>query len=304
MTSDETRTSGPGDLDLDPGPPWARRHTVTHDGLTFDVREAGPADGTPVLLLHGFPQSARSWTQVVAHLLEASAGLRLVAPDQRGYSPGARPAEVAAYATGTLAADVLGLADALGLGRFHLVGHDWGAAVAWTVAAHHPARLRSLTALSVPHLAAFGRALAEDPEQQSLSSYIGVFRRDGAEELLLGDGARRLREMYAGQVAADDVDAYVALMAGGAMGPALHWYRAMGRDLRDLPPVRVPTTFVWGEADQATARASATWCADHVDADYRLVALAGAGHWTPDQQPEVVAREVLARVQGAAEQHG
>nr|WP_246284028.1 alpha/beta hydrolase [Nocardioides perillae] len=268
--------------------------------MVFDVHEAGPVDGTPVLLLHGFPQSARSWRRVVGMLRAADRDLRLVAPDQRGYSPGARPAEVAAYRTATLAADVLGVADALGLERVHLVGHDWGAAVAWTVAAHHPERLASLTALSIPHLAAFGRAIAEDPEQQALSSYIGVFRREGAEELLLADDARRLRAMYAGQVDADDVEAYVALMAGGAAAPALHWYRAMGRDLRDLPAVRVPTTYVWGEEDQATARASAQWCADHVDADYRFVALPGAGHWTPDQQPDVVAREVLARVRGVA----
>lgn len=279
--------------------PWSEHHVVEHDGLAFDVHAAGPVDGEPVVLLHGFPQSARSWSAVGRLLLEADPGLRLLAPDQRGYSPGARPTDVAAYATGTLADDVVALAAAVGAERFHLVGHDWGAAVAWSVAAHHSDRLRSLTALSIPHLAAFGRALAEDDEQQRLSSYIGLFRRDGAaEELLLADGGRRIRDMYDGQVAATDVAVYVALMADGALTPALAWYRAMGRDLQDLPPVRVPTTFVWGEDDLATARAGAEGCADHVAADYRFVRLPGVGHWTPDEVPGVVAAEVLARVRG------
>ena len=148
---------------------------VTHDGLTFDVSTSGDADGEPTLLLHGFPQGARSWRRVAAHL--ADDGLRLVAPDQRGYSPGARPQEVAAYGIETLVGDVLALADSLGIDTFHLVGHDWGGSVSWALAAEHPDRVRTLTALSVPHLAAFGRALREDPEQQRLSAYIGRFRR-------------------------------------------------------------------------------------------------------------------------------
>ncbi len=130
--------------------------------LTFDVRIAGPDDGTPVVLLHGFPTTSLSWSSVVPAL--ADAGLRVVAPDQRGYSPGARPAEVAAYATDRLAQDVVSLADALGLDRFHLVGHDWGAAVAWYVAAHHGHRLETLTTFSVPHLAAYNAALAHDAD--------------------------------------------------------------------------------------------------------------------------------------------
>ena len=272
--------------------------TVEHDGLTFDVRVAGPEDGTPVVLLHGFPQSSLSWEQVIERL--DGSGLRLVAPDQRGYSPRARPAEVGAYSIDRLAGDVLAVADALLGPRFHLVGHDWGASVGWYVAAHHPDRVASLTALSVPHLAAFGWALAHDEEQQSLSAYLQRFRRpEQAETDLLADDARALREIYDGAVAADDVEAYVALMRGGALTPALGWYRAMGRELAQTPPVRVPTTYLWGERDRATSAAAAQRCGDHVGADYRFVPLPGGTHWTPDESPDQVAAEVLARVTSA-----
>ncbi len=270
--------------------------TVEHDGLTFDVRVAGPEDGTPVLLLHGFPQTSRSWIRVLDQLEDT--GCRFLAPDQRGYSPGARPPQDSAYAGEVLAADALAVAAALGHDTVHLVGHDWGASVAWQVAAHHPERVRSLTALSVPHLAAFGWAVAHDAEQQRLSAYLSDFRRPGHDEVMLADDAAALREIYDGVVAPDDVDRYVAVMRDGALGPALGWYRAMRRDLAELPPVRVPTTFVWGEQDRATSEAAASRCAQHVQADYRFVRLPGVSHWSPDEVPEVVAEEVRLRVLG------
>lgn len=259
----------------------------------------GRDGATAVLLLHGFPQTARSWRAVVRHL--AHDDLLLVTPDQRGYSPGARPADVAAYGVEELVGDALAVADDLGIERFHLVGHDWGSSVGWVLAARHPERVRTFTALSVPHLAAFGRALATDPEQQRLSSYIRRFRRPGeAEEALLADDAAGLRAIYDGAVAREDVEAYVALMREGALTPALSWYRAMGAELATTPPVRVPTTFVWGEQDRATAEAAALGCAAFVEADYRFVRLPEVGHWTPDEVPGVVADEVRARVRGAA----
>ena len=270
--------------------------TVEHDGLTFDVRVAGPEDGTPVLLLHGFPQTSRSWTRVL-DLLEDT-GCRFLAPDQRGYSPGARPAHDPAYAVDVLAQDALAVAAALGHDSVHLVGHDWGASVAWQVAAHHPERVVSLTALSVPHLAAFGWAVAHDDGQQRLSAYLSDFRRPGHDAVLLADDAAALREIFDGAVAPDDVDHYVTVMRDGALDPALGWYRAMRRDLADLPPVRVPTTFVWGEQDRATSEVAATRCARHVEADYRFVRLPGVSHWSPDEVPEVVAAEVRRRVLG------
>ncbi|MDO9377528.1 MAG: alpha/beta hydrolase [Nocardioidaceae bacterium] len=265
--------------------------------VTLDVTESGPEDGVPVVLLHGFPQTSRSWAGVRREL--EPHGFRLVAPDQRGYSPGARPPSVSDYALPELAADVVALAAALGHERIHLVGHDWGACVAWYLAAHHPDLVRSLTAVSVPHLAAFGWALREDADQQRMSQYMQLFRIEGkAEHVLLGDDARRLREMLADGPSDEDVDAYVAVMAGGAMTPALSWYRAMDRSFGELPPVRIPTTFVWSDADTALGRAGAERCGEHVDADYRFVVLPGVSHWVPDVAPRALADAVAARVQG------
>jgi pimeloyl-ACP methyl ester carboxylesterase len=268
---------------------------VTVGDLTFDVRSSGPEDGDPIILLHGFPETSMSWLEVAPRL--ADAGFRVHAPDQRGYSPGARPTGVQAYDTGLLAADVIGLADALGLTTFHLVGHDWGSAVAWVVAAEHPDRVRTLTAVSLPHLAAYNRALAADPDQQAKAAYIGLFRQAGkAEELLLADGARRLTAMFGDAVPVGLVVRYVAHLAEpGALTAALNWYRAMTPALADTPHVRVPTTFVWGADDMAIGRAGAEACGDFVDADYRFIELAGVGHWVPEQAPDTLAEAIIVR---------
>lgn len=269
---------------------------VTVGEMTFDIRFAGPEDGTPVMLLHGFPETSLSWATVAPFL--TAAGLRVIAPDQRGYSSGARPSQVADYATDVLADDVVAIADALGLGSFHLVGHDWGAAVAWVAAARHADRLQSLTAVSVPHLAPYGAAVAGDPDQQQRASYIGVFRKEGkAEDLLLENEGERLRAMYGDAVPADQAAAYVAhLSEPGALTAALNWYRAMHADLASLPAVTVPTTYIWSDQDPAIGRVPAEQCCDFVDADYRFVELNGISHWIPEQAPEALAAAIIARV--------
>ncbi|MBC7630226.1 alpha/beta hydrolase [Aeromicrobium sp.] len=274
---------------------YHRTTPVTAGDLIFDVRQTGPDDGEPVLLLHGFPETSLSWSAVAPLLTDA--GLRVFAPDQRGYSPGARPTEVSDYAPDVLAGDVVALADSLGLDTFHLVGHDWGAAVAWCVAAQHPGRLRSLTAVSVPHLAAYGAALQSDPDQQQRASYIGLLRQVGkAEELLLADDGRRLIAMYGDDVPTQQVAAYVAhLSEPGALTAALNWYRAMTNDLSSLPTVQVPTTFVWSDEDMAIGRLPAEQCGDFVDADYRFVELSGISHWIPEQAPAALAEAIIAR---------
>ena len=263
--------------------------------LVFDLRESGPADGDPVILLHGFPETSLSWTSVAARL--ADAGLRVIAFDQRGYSAGARPTDVASYSTDLLAGDVLGVADALGLDTFHLVGHDWGSAVAWVVAGRHPDRVRTLTAVSVPHLTAYNAALRDDPVQQQKASYISFMRQEvKAEELLLADDARRLTAIYGDDVPVALVVRYVAHLAEpGALTAALNWYRAMGAGLAETPRTQVPTTFVWGEDDQAIGRVPAEACGDHVDADYRFVELAGIGHWIPEQAADSLAEAIIVR---------
>ena len=264
--------------------------------MTFDVRLAGPEGGKPVMLLHGFPETSLSWSTVVPQLVDA--GLRVMAPDQRGYSPGARPSDVADYTTDALAGDVVAIADSLGLDAFHLVGHDWGAAVAWVAAAKHGDRLQSLTAVSVPHLAAYGGALRRDPDQQQRASYIGLLRQEGkAEHVLLEDDARRLRVMYGDAVPASQAASYLAhLSRPGALTAALNWYRAMQADLASLPVVTVPTTYVWSDQDLAIGRVPAELCGDFVDADFRFVELVGVSHWIPEQVPDALAEAIIARV--------
>ncbi|MGV9215197.1 alpha/beta fold hydrolase [Micromonospora sp. RB23] len=270
-------------------------------GLTFEVRTGGPSDGVPVLLLHGFPQHSGEWDDVVPPL--HAAGLRTYALDQRGYSPGARPAEVPQYRIPELVADVVAVLDALDLEAAHLVGHDWGAVVAWAVAAAHPQRVRTLTAVSVPHPAAMAHALTTDGQQKARSSYIALFRKPGkAEKVLLAWHATALRKLLGGVGDAARVNRYAEPMREpGALTAALNWYRAMSRaDLAAVGPVAVPTTYVWSDRDVAIGRTAAEACAAHVTGDYRLVPLAGVSHWIPDAAPTALAEAVLARVAGTA----
>src|SRR5205823_982990 len=208
---------------------------------------AGPADGELVLLLHGFPETSWEWRSQL-HTL-GQAGYRAVAPDQRGYSPRARPEGVENYHPLRMVSDTLAMADWLGGHRFHLVGHDWGAAIAWAVAGLHPEHLRTLTIVSVPHPKAFAVALLKSDDQRNRSSYIDLFRQEGkAEEVLLaGDGAS-LRAMLTGTGAVDE-HARV-LLEPGAMTAALNWYRAMEPGLvGDVPDIVTPTMFVWSTND-------------------------------------------------------
>jgi pimeloyl-ACP methyl ester carboxylesterase len=267
--------------------------------LTFDVRVDGPEDGRPVLLLHGFPETSQSWASVTPLLTEA--GLRTYAPDQLGYSPGARPAEVDAYAMPNLAQVTADLMTALDVPVADVVGHDWGANVAWTPAAWHPDRVRSLTAVSVPHPAAYTVAYRVDPEQKERSGYIRLFWQAGkAEQVLLEDDARRLRRMLGTPeetgIPAEAVDSYVAtLSAPGALTAALNWYRAMSSDIR-VDPVAVPTTYVWSDGDVAVGRTAAEANAEFVTGEYRFVELPGVTHWIPEQAPEELAAAILDRI--------
>ena len=268
--------------------------------LIFDVRVDGPEDGRPVLLLHGFPETSLSWAAVTALLTEA--GLRTYAPDQLGYSPGARPDEVSAYSTQNLTQVTADLMTALGVDRADVVGHDWGANVAWALSGWHPDRVRSLVAVSVPHPAAYTVAYRTDPEQKERSGYIRLFWQQGkAEEVLLADGARRLRRMLSGGegetgVPAEAIEQYVAVLsAPGALTAALNWYRAMSSGDR-VDPVQVPTTYVWSDGDVAIGRTAAEACVNFVTNDYRFVELPGITHWIPEQAPDQLATAILDRI--------
>jgi len=251
-----------------------------------------------VLLLHGFPEGSRCWLDVLAAL--GQQGVRAVAPDQRGYAAGARPSEVEAYALPELVADAVGFLDALGWESAHVVGHDWGAVVAWTLAARHPERVRTLTAVSVPHPQAFGAALRGDPVQQRLSGYIGLFRAEGgkAEQVLLADDAAALRAFFTGShLGVAEVDAFVRpLTEPGALTAALNWYRAMRvEDYLDVPAVSVPTTYVWGSEDLGVGRAAAEGCSAWVSGDFAFRPLDGVSHWVPEQVPGTLAAAIQER---------
>jgi pimeloyl-ACP methyl ester carboxylesterase len=269
---------------------------------TFDARVAGPEDGELVLLLHGFPQTSYSWRAQLEAL--GAAGYRAIAPDQRGYSPGARPAEVEAYAVEHLVDDVIGMADALGIDRFHLVGHDWGAAVAWATAITRADRVRSLAALSVPHPDAFRRALQGEggSDQSSRSGYVEFFVSDGAAETFTANGGEGLRNMFAIS-GLGDVQPYLdALLQPGAMQAALNWYRAGfvgGGDRPPIGPCRVPTMFVWSTEDGALGPEGAKWTEQYVDAPYRFEVIEGVGHWIAESVPEQLNQLLLEHLAGA-----
>jgi pimeloyl-ACP methyl ester carboxylesterase len=285
---------------------------VSANGLTFTAVACGPGDGRPVLFLHGFPQTSYSWH----HQLDAvgAAGYRGLAFDQRGYSPKARPESVDDYRIGQLVGDVLAVADVWDLDRFDLVGHDWGAMVAWVVAARHPDRVRTLTAVSVPHPRAFAAAFgarvtgdaagdaAGDADQRQRSSYIEVFRAEGgvAERALLGeDGTGAgLRAMFDASGLSSDTEEVrrfvAAMLEPGALTAALNWYRATEpNSLTDVGTITVPTLYVWSDHDIALGRRAATSTVEWVTGPYRFEVLEGVSHWIPETAPGDLNRILL-----------
>ncbi len=264
------------------------RIALDANGLRFDALAAGPTRGELVLCLHGFPQFADAWTPVLEDL--STEGYHAVAFDQRGYSAGARPAEIAAYTMPHLVADVIAVADGLGASRFHLIGHDWGGAVAWAVAGAHADRLKTLTLLSTPHPEALTAAIRDDPDQQARSAYMLMFRAAPAiaETYLLADDAAQLRAVYQGKIAPEQIDAIVARLGEpGALTAALAWYRAMADNPR-VGQIIVPTLYIWGDGDQALGRTAALGTARYVEAPYRFAPIAGGSHWLIDERPEQI----------------
>lgn len=264
----------------------------SHAGLTFEVTDRGRGD--PVVMLHGFPSDRAAWDAVGATV--EAAGYRVLAPDQRGYSPAARPRDRADYRVDRLGADVVALVDAAGLDRFHVVGHDWGAAVAWYLAGAHPDRVASLTAVSVPHAAAMAAAWRKGG--QALHSwYMVAFQVPVLPELALKAGHGRL---FAAALRRAGLDAATAARYAsrgaqyeGWRGP-LAWYRALPLQMEaHARPVRVPTLMVWGPRDAFITRGAAESAAHWVDADYRFVEVPGGDHWLPETDPEAVTAALL-----------
>lgn len=262
----------------------------------FTAQAAGPPDGRLVLLLHGFPQSSLEWRHQLVSLAEA--GYRAVAPDQRGYSAEARPEGVEHYATDHLVADALAMVDEMGAHKVDVVGHDWGAWVAWHLAARYPERLRTLTSVSLPHpLALFDAILHGKGDQVVRSAYVGFFRQEGIAEttLLAANGEGLKKALSATGMGDKETDFYVAQMRRpGALTAALSWYRAITpEDAQGIGAITTPTLYVWSDKDTALGREAAEATASHVEGPYRFEVLEGVSHWIPEEAPEDLDRLLL-----------
>lgn len=277
---------------------------IRANGLTFRCLASGTESLPLLLLLHGFPEGAESWSRQLEAL--AGAGLWAVAPDLRGYGGTECPEGEAAYRMPHLLADVAGLQDELGQPRSHLAGHDWGALVGWSFASQHPERLLTWSALSVGHPDAFLETIEQDEDQRQRSSYIRLFRMAGkAEEVLAENNHARLRAMYRvgpnpEAIPEPVVDAFVAGHSRpGRLTAALNYYRAnLSRDAREAfppapEPIIVPSQLIWGDADPAIGRLATDLTGGFVDVDYRLSVLDGAGHWLQFERPQEVSRLLI-----------
>lgn len=272
----------------------ARVTQFRRGSLVFDVSDVGPYDGTPAVLLHGFPERASSWG-VVQDLLAAQ-GVRTYAPDQRGYSPGARPFGRWSYHFSSLVEDVVALVEVIGA-PVHLVGHDWGAMVAWGLADRRPDLVRTLTAVSVPHPRAMLHAAVHGP-QAKRSWYFAPFSVPA-----LMEGVVRVRPhafdvpLRKGGMSAEDVERFHReVVEDGALPGALGWYRGAWLSPPRVGVIGVPTTYVWSDRDVALSREAAQACERWVEADYEFVVLPGVSHWIPREAPAALVDAVTRRI--------
>ena len=268
--------------------------------LTFDALVAGNEGAPLVLLLHGFAESMHCWRAQVTAL--ADMGYRAIAPSQRGYSRTARPdtRDASNYHIERLMDDAMAIVAASGYGaaRFHLAGHDWGGSIAWALADRYVERIASLTILSRPHPNAFNRALETDPEQSRRSKHHRAFLEPGAADVVLADDAKWLRERLAanGMPQAAIAEHLTVLGNKEAMEAAIAWYRARGAIRGPLGPIRTPTLYIWGEADDTVGRTAAEGTRDFIAAPYRFEPIPGVGHFAAEQVPERVCELMLAHI--------
>jgi epoxide hydrolase 4 len=272
--------------------PDVRVERLLVGGIRLRVIQAGPAEGPLVLLLHGFPESSFGWRHQIPAL--AAAGFRVWAPDGRGYAGSDAPPRLDAYALPRLVDDVVGLIDAAGRERAHVVGHDWGGVVAWKVAEHHPTRVARLVALNAPHPRVHQELLRRRPRQVAKSLYMLFFQLPLLPEALLGarDGralaAAMVRSSRPGTFGEDELEAYRReWRRPGALRAMLDWYRAAvrhgGREA-ERPRIHVPTLVLWGERDAFLEAEGVTASAELCD-DARVERLADATHWLHHEEP-------------------
>jgi pimeloyl-ACP methyl ester carboxylesterase len=267
-------------------------------GLTFDVTDSsdgiGGAAGEPiVVLLHGFPENRTSWVALTPLLVDA--GFRVLAPDQRGYSPRARPLDRRSYAMPELVADVLALVDAAGAQKVHLVGHDWGGGVAWAFAHAHPDRLHTVTSLTTPHPRAMAKAMVVGT--QALHSwYMAAFQLPFLPEAAItARGGENFRRSLVKAGLSEDAAARYAtpLRDRAAARAAVNWYRGLPLAKPPVGKVAVPAMYVYATGDAFLGRKAADLTANYVAAPYRYEVLEGRSHWLPEEAPEDIARLVV-----------
>lgn len=259
-------------------------------GLTFTAEVAGQKGSPLALLLHGFPESRHTWRYALPKL--AAAGYYAVAPDQRGYSAGARPdpTDLSNYTYEKLISDALDIVAAVGYQnkKFHLVAHDWGGHIAWGLANYHPDRIASLTVLSRPHPSAFKNAvLNPNSDQKHRSRHHQAFLSPSTGPNLLADNFKGLRDLFAGAgVSKSSADLNLQVLGSlPAIESALAWYRA-NTLASNLGHITVPTLYIWGDKDATVSAEAARGTKDFVKGEFRFVALEGVGHFVMDDAAE------------------
>jgi epoxide hydrolase 4 len=274
--------------------------TMKTNGIRLHVVQAGPKSGVPVLLLHGFPEFWYGWRKQIPAL--AAAGCRVIVPDQRGYNLSDKPKGIKAYCVETLVEDALGLIKALEYEKVNVVGHDWGALVAWMIAIKHPERLHRLGIINVPHPAVMWRFLRRDFEQMRRSLYALFFQLPWLPEAAMRAanwhfaalGMRRSGRSTA--FTKEDIEKYKeAWSQPGAMTAMLNWYRAAARYQPEIPngmQVSVRTLILWGVQDFALSRRMARPSLDYCE-DGNLVFFPDATHWVQHEEAEEVNRQLL-----------
>jgi pimeloyl-ACP methyl ester carboxylesterase len=282
------------------------RKVALSTGISMNVVLAGPEDAPPVILMHGFPESHRTWREIAVRLDDS---LRLVMPDLRGFGETDRPQDVADYATDTLIADMFALADALGIDRFALVGHDWGGAIAWAAALRGNPRISRLAIINSPHPLIFQKSLIEDEAQRAASQYMRAFRNPGMEAGIEAMGFDAFfdksfaKHVDMARITPAERQIYIDQWSRpGALTAMLNWYRssqvvvpAVGEEAampdwvaRGVPRLKIPVRVIWGMEDKALLPIQLQGIGE-VGEDVEIFPLAGVGHFAPWEAPDQVA---------------
>lgn len=256
---------------------------IKTNNLTFDCRITGKANNELVILLHGFPESSYMYLELMKDL--TAQGYYCIAPNLRGYSSEARPSGKKNYTIDKLAKDVLGIANAAGQDKFHLIGHDWGSAIGWQVAHDRPDAVLSWTALSVPHTQSFFEAILNDKDQKEKSKYVKLFQLPWLPEFnIKSKDFNVLRKLWDVQ-SKDEIEDYLSILKEkGAVTALLNYYRANYKLLKRagkeniLGDINVPTLFVWGKNDIAVGPVAVKGGHKYMKGDYTFIELNG-GHW-------------------------